>query len=206
MIDLAVLKFAVPAAWFISVWRWLRGKFMPRPQILTSTRKSQWGNDPECVEWAASFGFKKGWLCWKRQIENCRLFLIRKDFGPLDSPPEGIWLKWIEDGVSLDDLAITMVVGKTYEAILVVRDSREDAAYITNEGFITTGGNNKKWKLPSGRTFPIDPNGRFTFWLEIRIGKKAYRSEHYYVLCVPPAGVSNDEFKLETLYEPILER
>ena len=181
--------------------RWMWGKLMPRPEILTIIQKSQWMNDPEILQWKTSIRLKRGWLFWKNKKHNCRIFLIRRDFGDLTSPPEGIWLKWIEDGKQIEKLNTTLVGRRTYEVVLLVRDSREGVAYITNEEFVESGGSQKRWQLKPGRDFPLDPVGRFTFWIEVGVDNKRWRSQHYYAVRVPQAGVSNDEFVLETLYE-----
>lgn len=178
---------------------------MLKPVITPEIRKAQWGDDQESVAWFATLCVKPGGLCWRDRLENCRIFLIRRDFGRLDSPPEGIWLKWIEDGEQKDSLTIAMERGKKYETAIVVRNWRDSSAYIANERFIESLGAEKKWELPSGRICPRDKNGRFTFWLEIRVGRKAYRSEHFYALMVPPAGTTNNEFTLNVLYDPVRE-
>ena len=190
---------ALPLALMLALWKWLMGRVMPKPVFMRNIQESDWDGDANISQWRASFGFRRGWFFCKDRIENCRLYLIRKDWGP-PGEPEGIWLKWIENGNPVDSIKITLSAEKTYESTIVVRDTREGSAYIANERFISTDGREKKWELQPGRPPGInDPIGRYTFWLEIRAGTKRWRSEHYYVVTVPPAGENNDGFTLKTL-------
>lgn len=193
---------SVPLTIIIAPVLWIWRRAMPRPEFSLDLRRCQWSDVSEAAQWMAAIRLRKGLFWWKNKIDNCRLYLIRRDFGRLDSAPEGIWLKWIENGQQLAPLGITMVAGKSYEAVVIVRDSRESTAYIANERFIETRGVEKRWPLSPGRDFPPnDPVGRYTFWLEIGVGRKRWRSEHYYVAHIPPAKVGNDDFRLQILYE-----
>jgi hypothetical protein len=189
---------SLPAALLLPAWKWLQGRLMPRPEFMRALRKAEWGANPQSVQWTESIRLKRGWLEWERHIEDCRLYFMRKDFGP-DRDPEGIWLKWIEGGRPIDSLKITMEVGKTYESILVVRNEQEGTAYIANETFLQSRGNAKKFPLDPIRPAGInDIGGYYTFYLEIRSGKRRWRGDHYYAAFIPPAGVSNEQFKVET--------
>jgi hypothetical protein len=191
------LQIPFPINLIAPCYRWARNKVIPTPKFLTGTRKSQWLSRPDSCQWQISFTLQKG-LSWTKRIERCRLYLIRRDFGPLDSEPEGIWLKWVVDGEPVDPMAITMEVGRSYGTIVVVRDWREGTAYIANEAFIESKGTQKKWPLPPTRDSKfIDENkGRYTFWLEIRSGRKRWRSPHFYAAVIPAAGEHNDRVRL----------
>jgi hypothetical protein len=174
---------------------------MPHPEFY-AVHKSHWDEEPDIAQWKVLVRLNRGWFWWRNKIKNCRLYLIRRDWGPLSSPPEGIWLKWICDGEKVKDLSITLEHDRKYEGVIAVRNFKDGVANIANETFIETNGLKKKFLLEPGRKPPInDPVGRYTFWLEVRSGKKKWRSHHFYALNVPPAGVSNDKFKLETLYD-----
>jgi hypothetical protein len=194
-------SFAIPITLFWSAYRFLWGLVMPVPEILRDRKKSLWPNDPDRCQWKIGLSVKRGLARWEKEIKHCRLYYIRKDYGPLDSPPEGIWLKWIVDGEPVDSLAITLEVGRTYDAIAVVRNWREGTAYVANEKFIESKGIDKKWPLFPGRDskFINDDASRYTFWLEIRSGKKSWRSKHFYAVTVPPAGEANDKFTLQII-------
>jgi hypothetical protein len=194
---------SLPFAMIISAWRWVTRRALPSPVFHPDAQQSQWSNQSDISQWTVSIGLKKGWLRWKNSIADCRLYLIRRDFGQ-QAEPEGIWLKWIVDGKTLDPLATTLTTGKTYRATVVVRDVHEGTAYIANQRFIESDGAEKKWRLPPGRNdrHIDDPFGRYTFWIEVRSGKAAWRSSHYYSVSVPPSGQGNASFTLEILKPP----
>jgi hypothetical protein len=167
----------------------LRGRFLPSPVFLRDARLYPSPEDPNVFCWRALVQLKRGWLYWPSTIAHCRLYLIRKDFGPLNDEPEGISLEWTGGTSS------TLEVGKTYEAAVIIRDRREGIAYIAKG--IRTGQIQKKWPLRPGRGSEInDPVGRYTFWLEVRTDKKRWRSRHFYVVRVPPPG-HDHEFALD---------
>ncbi|MEQ8164842.1 MAG: hypothetical protein RIC93_02055 [Alphaproteobacteria bacterium] len=199
MPDLPSATIAVPLGFAISAWRWLARVFMPKPVFSRDVKKSQWVGANNGTQWAVSLSVRTGVLFWKNKIENCRLYLIRGDWGP-SGEPEGIWLKWIKNGQPIDDLKVTLDANDSYEAVVVVRDETEASAYIANERFIDTLGAEKKWELKPGRPCGInDPVGRYTFWLEVRSGqRRRWRSEHYYIVTVPPLGTNGGQFVLST--------
>ena len=186
----------------VRAWRLIRRYLFPRPVVVEAISKAPpWRSDPHVIQWQITIRLRRGLLVWKNTLSKCRLYLIRRDWGPLDSPPEGIWLKWIESGIPIRELEISMRVGFTYEAIAVVRDDRDGMAYIANERFIETNGVEKKWLLKRDQPYSRSDIERFTFRIEVGVDNIAWKSKHYYAISVPPVGVSNDEFKLEALHE-----
>ncbi len=180
----------------------IRHMFFPRPEITTAIEMTNWQGYPYIAQWRAGARLKRGWLFWINTLGDCRLYLIRKDWGPLDSQPEGIWLKWIEDGEPVDKLEKSLTVGRKYQTVMVARDDNEGTAYIANERFIETGGIEKKWELKSVRDYEPGGIGRYTFTLEIGRAAKRWRSNHYYAVYIPPAGAGDGEFKMDVLREP----
>jgi hypothetical protein len=192
---LFVLAAAVAA---VCPWAWKRR--FPTPEILpTATRKLS--DDENSAQWEATIRLKRGLLFWINRLPGCRLYLIRLDWGLLTSRPEGIWLKWIESGTAISQLENSLVVGRVYHAIMVVRDAREGTAYVANERFIDTNGAEKKWSLKPERDYPPGDIGRYAFTLQVGKGNKRWHFKHYYAAHVPPAGVGNDEFQMDVLHE-----
>jgi hypothetical protein len=194
-----IVRINIPITALPAVWKAGRDWLMPKPLFLRECEAAGWAVDPAATQLVVSIGIEAGWLWGQDMIPNARLYFIRKDFGP-PGEPEGIWLKWIADGTVVHPLETNMLAGKDYKAVVAVRHPEEGIAYIANETFIESGGRERKWPLPPGRGPMIaDPDGRYTFWLEVRSGKKRWRSEHFYALWVPPAGVRGERFTLKAV-------
>ena len=180
---------------------WLWECAMPQPKFPHRALKAAWSYSPHSFQWHVRFKIRRGWLPFLHRIEQAKLYLIPQNFGPLDSPPEPICLKWIEDGTPLREREASLRVGNIYEAIVLVRNEEEGTAYIADEMFIDTAGHQKMWPLlPGGLPLHDGPIGRYTFWLEIRAGKHIWRSPYDFVVEVPPAGpLSDAAFKLQLL-------
>jgi hypothetical protein len=196
--------FQIPTAIALPIVKWIGNRLMPVPEVLADIEKLPW-NGGGC-QFLIHIRLKRGFLFWKNKLSNCRLYLIRRDFGDMSSDPEGIWLKWIIDGRSINSLSIPLEIGSLYKAAVIVRDL-EGYAYITNEEFVETQGQKRKWPLPAGRdSFPKDDFGRYTFWIDVGVGQKRWRSTHYYAAHIPPADVGNGPFRLEALLEAVRAR
>lgn len=157
-----------------------------------------WRGDPDSRIWSECFEVR-GWLGYAA-IKNCSLYLIRRDWGDLTSPPEGMWMQWIEDGAPQEARTITLHAGRRYEALIAVRNTRENYACIAEHGFIESDGQVRKFNLPTERpSYISERGGRVTFELEIRSGKKTWRPDHYYSLIIPPPDESNDGFRMGTI-------
>jgi hypothetical protein len=196
--------FQIPTAVALPILKWIGNRLMPTPEVLTDIEKLPW-KDNGC-QFLVHIRLKRGFFFWINRLSNCRLYLIRRDFGDMSSEPEGIWLKWIIDGRAIDPLSIPLVIGRLYKAAVIVRDP-EGGAYIPNEEFVDTEGQKRKWHLPAGRaSFPKDDFGRYTFWIDIGVGQKRWRSTYYYAAYIPPASLGNEHFRLDALLEAVRAR
>ena len=193
----AAVAFAVIAI-LILIWPWIWKRKFPRPCISGAVEKRV-GDNPNLQRWEVTITLKPGLLFWVRNLKRCRLYLIRRDWGPLTSRPEGIWLKWIDGDRPIEELETTLTVGRTYRAIVVERDDREGIAYVANERFVESGGTEKKWALKPKRDYPEGAVGRYTFELEVGQDDKRWSYRRFYAVHVPPAGAGNDGFKMEPL-------
>lgn len=141
--------------------------FKPALQLLVS-RAGAWpefGRQATRIE--QSYGLllrvpvtiRRGWISANPNIEDARAYLIRgDDFGP-PGAPEGIWLRWIENGRLLPTLKAALTIGAHYEVTVVARSEVEGTAYVANEKFIDSKGAERKWALEAKRPPPINENG-----------------------------------------------
>ena len=136
--------------------------------------------------WHVPVGFEVRAPWHKVRMLNCTVHLITVGIG---GPP--IDLCWMPDAGGVPRGAMTLHHGDPVLVPVVARRETADGmSLITNETYFRE----KKavWNL----------NPRSYSWkLELRCGKKRWESPHYYVVRVPPPGVSNGHFTLEVRHQ-----
>jgi hypothetical protein len=130
---------------------------------------------------------------------------MMRRFGEGWERADGINLRWRTPDEPNGRRKITIRYGEYYSIPIAMRDDSAEhngTAWITNEDSILSNQVNRKWILEPGRLPPVShPVGRFDFKIELRRGKKRWRSDIIYIIRVPPAGISNAFFSIEAMYE-----
>lgn len=122
----------------------------------------------------------------KLKLSSCTVHLVTPGIA---APP--IDMSWKTQDATACVNTMTLRHGST---LLVPMAARREAAdgltLITNQSYLR----DKKV------TWNLNPRV-YTWKLELRSGKKRWESPHYYVLRVPPPGISNGHFTLEVRHQ-----
>ena len=124
----------------------------------------------------------------KLKLQHCTVHLITPG---ISAPP--IDMSWRTQDAS--SIVNTMTLRHRATALIPMAARREAAdglTLITNQSYLR----DKKV------TWNLNPRV-YTWKLEVRSGKKRWESPHYYVLRVPPPGVSNGHFTLEIRHQEV---
>lgn len=186
------------AAWRCLKWVWQ--KMMPAPVFLCVTQGTDFRTHPHTSWLHLMVRVRPGLFWWKGEIPNCEPRIFRQ-WG--NSTGEGITMRWHSSSEDNGVPAQTLVVDRTYAIPVAWRDENGDGtAFITNQNWLTSGGNDRKWPLvPRSEPSINRPGGQYEFELEIRGVRQIWRSKRQrYVLRVPPEGTSNAFFTLEAIY------
>jgi len=147
--------------------------------------------DPQVTWWHVPVLVKPAPLTRTRVIEQATVRIVD------DKKPdrEGISLRWCsrdetDHGVGEQ----TLVAGRIYLVPVVMRTEGEGdgSAFITNENWMLDKEDKEQW--------PVPPNSRNDYYLEVWSGDRKWRSKYRYRVSVPQKDTSNGHFTLELFY------
>ncbi len=126
---------------------------------------------------------------WQRlKLPHCTVHLVTPGIA---GPP--IDMSWKTQDATASVNTMTVRHGGTALVPMVARREAADGlTLITNQSYLR----DKKV------TWNLNPRA-YTWKLELRCGKRRWESSHYYVLRVPPPGVSNGHFTLEMRHQEL---